>query len=206
MNANLIVVGGPISVGKSTLVESLPYPQIPELDENDKLQMIILENTYTKNRVAPEVIELYFLEERKKRYAKYAKTLNMHVLDRSIFESLWFAKGNMTEKSFIHFKKLWKQEIFDLLNKVGKPITYILLTMNWETFKSRLFKRGREVEVMNFTENESFFKKHIAEYEEHMTEVFESFNVKYFKVQTDNLTTQEVHEKVMRYLEGATNA
>lgn len=206
MNANLIVIGGPISVGKSTLISSLGYPQVPELDESDLVQMLLLENTYKKGRVAPEVIEHYFLQVRKEKYIKYSNSLQTHILDRSIFESLWFAKGNMNHKSFFHFKKLWKNEIIGLINEVGKPKLYILLTMSWEVFKERFFSRGREVEIKNFNENEEFFKKHIAEYEKHMIEVFELFDIEYKKINTDNLTTKQVKEDTIQKINEVLNA
>ena len=203
--ANLIVVGGPISVGKSTLVSSLPFPQVPEIDEDDKLQLMILEETYKKGRVSPEVIELYFLVERIKKYKKFSNTLTTHILDRSIFESLWFAKGNMNKKSYDRFYILWEKEIIDMINEFGKPKIYILLTMEWETFKERIFKRGRDVEVKNFNENEEFFKRHIVEYEEHMTEVFEKFNINYVKIATDKLSAEEVLDKTQQAIKEGAN-
>lgn len=206
MFANLLVVGGPISVGKSTLVSSLDFPQIPELDENDEILMLLLENTYQKGRVAAEVIEHYFLTIRKNKYIEYSNTLQTHVLDRSIFESLWFAKGNMNDKSFAHFKKLWKAEIDELIKTVGKPKLYILLTMNWDSFKERLFNRGREVEVKNFNDNEVFFKQHIAEYEEHMTEVFEMFGINYIKIATDGVSAEKVTEIANEKIKEVLNA
>lgn len=206
MQANLIVVGGPISVGKSTLVSSLGFPQINELDENDKVQMLFLENTYKKGRVAPEVIEHYFLQNRKQKYFEFSNTLQTHIFDRSIFESLWFAKGNMNSKSYKYFKKQWKSEIEDLIKTVGRPKLYILLTMNWNTFKERLFQRGREVEVINFNENEEFFKKHIEEYEEHMTEVFKMFDINYVKIPTDNVFPEQISRIALEKIKGAQNA
>ena len=206
MNANFLVVGGPISAGKSTLVESLDFPQINELDDSNEIQMLLLENTYEKGRVAPEVIEHYFLEIRKDKYSTYANTLQTHVFDRSIFESLWFAKGNMSEKSFKHFKNLWKKEIEELIEEAGKPKLYILLTMEWDTFKERLFKRGRSVEVRNFRENEDFFRRHIEEYEEHMIEVFNMFDINYRKIATDNLNQEEVLIEANKIIREAINA
>ena len=191
-SANLIVVGGPISVGKSTLVASLDFPQVPEINEDDKLQLLLLEETYKKGRVSAQVIELYFLVDRIAKYKKYSNTLTTHILDRSIFESLWFAKGNMTEKEYKLFYILWEKEVNKMINEFGKPKLYILLTMTWDTFKERIFTRGREVEVKNFSENEEFFNKHILEYEEHMTEVFNKFDINYVKVKTDGLTPEEV--------------
>ena len=205
MNANFIVVGGPISVGKSTLTKSLGMPQIDELDDNDKIQMLMLENTYKKGRVAPEVIEHYFLEIRRKKYKEYANTLQTHVFDRSIFESLWFAKGNMTRKSRNHFEKLWEAEIKELIEEVGKPKLYILLTMEWKTFMERIFSRGREVEVKNFVDNEDFFRRHIMEYENHMIEIFEKFDINYIKIKTDKLSHEEVNKIAMKKIKEMSN-
>lgn len=202
MSNNLIVIGGPISVGKSTLLDSLPYVQVSELDGNDDLQMLLLEKTYDKGRVHAEVIESYFLINRSNKYREFAKEINTCVLDRSIFESLWFAKGNMTQKSYDHFENLWESEINSLIEEFGKPKMYILLTMNWDTFKNRLFSRGRDVEVINFQENEKFFKKHIAEYEEHMTWVFEKFDINYKKIKTDDLNQEEVLKEALEIIGG----
>ena len=200
--ANLIIVGGPISVGKSTLAASLGLPQIPELEENNKLQDILLEQTYVKGRVSPEVIEYFFLEIRKYKYAKYSNNLETNILDRSIFESLWFAKENMDELSFAHFKKLWKSTIDELIKEFGKPKLYILLTMKWDTFVDRLFQRGRDVEVKNFQSNEEFFRKHIKEYEQHMIEIFEMFNLNYKKIETDKYNAQQVANIALKAVKG----
>ncbi len=55
--ANLIVVGGPVAVGKSTLVSSLGYPYVDELIEGNVVQEEILKGTYSGNRVSPEVVQ-----------------------------------------------------------------------------------------------------------------------------------------------------
>lgn len=198
MKANFIAVGGPISVGKSTLVEKLPFPMVSELEKGDELQEILLENTYKKGRVPAEVIEQYFLQLRKKRYEEFSQTLQTYVFDRSIFESLWFAKQNMNKKSYTYFEKLWKSEIDDLIKNHGKPQLYILLTMNWDTFKNRLFTRGRDVEVINFSANEEFFRMHVNEYERHMIDVFDMFGIDYLKIDTDNLNAQQVYEVAIK--------
>lgn len=200
MLANLLVIGGPISVGKSTLVNSIDLPKVPELNEDDDIQMILLENTYQKGRVAPEVIEFFFLQSRSKKYIDFSNSLITHVFDRSIFESLWFAKGNMDSKSFNHFKKLWKSQIEKLIKDAGKPKLYILLTMNWKTFKNRLFDRGRKVEVENFKQNKSFFKNHINEYEEHMKDIFKMFDINYKIIPTDEKSPDAILEKVNMYI------
>lgn len=198
--ANLIIIGGPISAGKSTLAQRLGFPQTPELDENDILQKLFLEYTYNKERVAPEVIEFYFMKKREENYAKYANTLQTHVLDRSIFESLWFARENLEEKSFKYFYKVWKSFIEDLMEQYGKPKLYIILLISWDTFKDRIFERGREVEVKNFHANKEFFKHHIETYETHMREVFELFDINHKFIDTNNKTQDEVLEISNEYV------
>ena len=203
--ANLIIIGGPISAGKSTLAQRLGFPQTPELDENDVLQRLFLEYTYNKKRVAPEVIEFYFMKKREENYEKYANALQTHVLDRSIFESLWFAKENMSEISGEYFYKVWKRSIDELIKNYGKPKLYIILLISWETFKDRIFERGRDVEIKNFNANKKFFKHHIETYALHMKEIFELFNINYKFIDTDKLTQDEVLEISYKYAKEVTN-
>ena len=196
--ANIIVIGGPISVGKSTLASSLGMPQIPELNENDKIQMVLLEDTYHKGlRISQEIIEVFFLNNRIEKYKLYANTPHTHILDRSILESLWFAKENLGKKSFEYFKKLWTSEVKDLFQKYGKPKKYFLLTMDWETFENRFFKRGRNIEVENFQKNKTFFKKHIKEYENYMKDIFAEFEIPYIILKTDDKTPEEIKMDVL---------
>ena len=200
---NLLVIGGPISVGKSTLVNSINFNKVHELNDSDEIQMKLLEYTYNKGRVAPEVIEFYFLELRRIKYLEHAKDNKPWVLDRSIFESLIFAKEKMNSKSFQYFKKLWENQILNLIKEVGKPKLYLLLSMSWETFMNRLFKRGREVETNNFNENKKFFEEHIMEYEKHMISVFEKFKLNYKIIKTDNLNSDEVYDLAEEYIKEA---
>ena len=98
-------------------------------------------------------------------------------------------------------EKLWEKEILDLIKEHGKPKIYVLLTMNWDTFKKRLFERGREVEVKNFQANKEFFKRHIKEYEEHMISVFKKFDINYVNIETDNQSAKEVLATTLKAVE-----
>ena len=197
--ANLIIIGGPISAGKSTLARSMGFPQTPELDGNDILQKLFLEYTYNKERVSAEVIEFYFMKKREENYEKHARAVETHVLDRSIFESLWFAKENLQEKSYKYFYKIWKSFISNLIEEYGKPKLYIILLISWETFKDRIFDRGREVEIRNFNSNKVFFKHHIDSYELHMREIFELFDINHKFIDTNNLSQDDVLEVSLKY-------
>lgn len=77
-----------------------------ELDNKDKITKMLLEATYKKERIAPEVIEYAFCEMRKKRYETFAELKDeLYIFDRSIFESIMFAHKNLQPQSFNHFYK-----------------------------------------------------------------------------------------------------
>lgn len=194
---NSIIIGGPIAVGKSTLASALPFPSIPELDENNKILDLILEGTYKKDRVSPEVIEFFFLEMRKQKYLQYSNTLTTHIFDRSILDSVWFAEQNMSKSQFKHFRTYWKNEVLDLFKEHGKPMLYILLTLDWDTFKERIYKRNRDVEIKNFLNNENFFQKHVKEYEKHIISILNEFEVSYIIIDTRNIDADEVKRIVL---------
>lgn len=202
MKNNSIIIGGPIAVGKSTLASSLPFPSIPELDENNKILDLILEGTYNKDRISAEVIETFFLEMRKQKYILYANTLTMHIFDRSILDSIWFAEQNMTPKQFKHFRAFWKAEVHDLFVEYGKPLLYVLLTLDWDTFKERIYKRNRDVEIKNFLNNAKFFQKHVKEYEKHIISILNEFDVPFIVIDTKMMNPEEVHRIVMNKIGG----
>lgn len=194
--ANIVVIGGPISAGKSSLVQKLPYPKVYELDSKDPILMLLWEATYKKDRVAPETIEYYFLKIREKRYASFAKKSQLHIFDRSIFETIIFARKNLSEKSFKYFYRLWLTDIKSLIKKYGKPKLYILLKINWQTFQDRFFKRSNKVETKYFQANKAFFKSHVNEYVKLMEIILKKFKVNYIILDTNNLSIEQVLEHV----------
>lgn len=203
--ANFIVVGGPIAVGKSTLVNGLGFPVVTELDGQDELQEILLENTYSRERVPGEIIEMFFLEKRKQKYMKYSNTLVTHVFDRSIIESYWFAKEKLSEQSFKHFEQLFNAEVEELFASMGKPKLYIFLTYNWDIFYERLMKRNRGQEIRNFETNIEFFKHHVESYAPNMVKMMEKYGMNYRVIDTTHMTIDEVLAKAKSYVDEVQN-
>lgn len=196
--ANIIVIGGPISAGKSSLTKKLPWPKVMELDHKDEILMLLWSATYKKDRVAPEVIEYYFLQLRKKRYETFASQDQLSIFDRSIFESIIFARKNLAPQSFKHFYKLWLSETKELIKKYGKPKLYILLEINWKTFQQRFFARGHKVETKYFDENKKFFKSHVEEYMQLMKNILKKFKIDFKIINTNNLVLEQVVDFVTK--------
>lgn len=203
--ANFIVVGGPIAVGKSTLVKGLGFPKVDELDDNDSLQEVLLENTYSRKRVPAEIIEMFFLEKRKEKYQKFSNTLVTHVFDRSIIETYLFAKEKLSERSFEHFEVLFEAEVAELFREYGKPKLYIFLTYDWDTFYDRLVKRSRGQEMRNFTSNIDFFQHHVQTYAPEMVKMMEKYELNYKVIDTTHLTPDEVLSIAKQYVDEVQN-
>ncbi|MCR8612878.1 MAG: deoxynucleoside kinase [Mycoplasma sp.] len=198
---NLIIIGGQISAGKSTLIEKLELPFVPELDENNPIQKLILKATYTKYNLAPIIVEMYFLKIREKYYKKHAANKTTTLLDRSIFESLWFAKKNLPESDKKFFRNYWQENVESLVKEFGKPKLYLLLVCDWDTFKKRIHKRSRKIEIENFNKNATFFQEHILNYQKDIKKILDKFEINYKVIDTSNMNEEEVYEVSKKYID-----
>lgn len=203
--ANAIIIGGPIAVGKSTLVGSLPFFPIQELDANDELQQLLLEQMYVGDPIAPQVFQLDMLLTRFDKYKKYANQEKTSVFDRSIFEDIFFAKKLLKNYPNVwnYYHAIWKDKVEELLEEVGAPRLYILLTCDWENFKNRVFARNREAEINNFQRNEEYFKSMINEYEEFMKKQFEEYKLPFVIINTNDKKQIEIIDYVKTILREA---
>ena len=201
-SSNSIIIGGPVAVGKSVVVGSLPLVPVQELESNDELQSILIERMYEGDKIAPQIFQLDMLLTRFDKYKKLANNKNAHVFDRSIFEDIFFAKKLLFKDKNIweYYYSIWKDKVEELINEVGKPKLYILLTLSWDTFKQRVFDRNRTAETSNFDKNKTYFKEMVNEYEEFAIGIFKEYNLEYVVINTDNKDKLEVITEVKNIL------
>ncbi|MCK5807153.1 MAG: deoxynucleoside kinase [Mycoplasmataceae bacterium] len=205
--ANLIIVGGTIAAGKSTLIEGISkrkgFIPIPELREGDLVQKIILEKLYEGTRIHAATIQSYFLTNRYKQYRDSSNGLITSILDRGLWEDWFFALLLMKKepKSYEHFKKLWKTTIENVLARFGYPKAYIYTKVNWENFKDRIFNRGREAEIENFSANKEYFRALLGEYNDNFVDLLKDFGITPIIIDTNLLTKDEVADKAVEELE-----
>lgn len=192
--SNSIVVGGPIAVGKSTLVGALPFIAVQELETNDELQNILLRKMYEQDSIAPQIFQLDILLTRFDKYKKLANDEKMHVFDRSIFEDIFFAKKLLekTPNVWQYYNSIWQDKVDELIEEIGLPKLYILLTCTFETFTQRIFDRDRKAEIDNFEKNKAYFEEMINEYQSFMEAMFKKYNIDYIIVPTDKMNKLEV--------------
>lgn len=154
----LIVVGGMIGLGKSSVAEILGDHFGSEVfyesvDDNPILPLFYSEKEEEIQRKRyPFLLQLYFLNTRFKSI-KEALVADNNVLDRSIYEDWYFAKKNMelgriTELEMSIYENLLEnmmEELEELPKKA--PDIMVYLKGSFETVLDRIRLRGREFEI-----------------------------------------------------------
>ena len=154
----VITIAGFIGGGKSSLAQILSEHLNSEafyesVDDNPILPLFY---TASKEEISlnryPFLLQLWFLNTRFKSI-KRALTNKNNVLDRSIYEDLYFCQvnyelGRISELEFEIYKSLLNnmlEELDELPKKA--PDLMVYLKGNFETFLSRIVGRGREYEL-----------------------------------------------------------
>ena len=154
----LIVVGGMIGLGKSSVAEILGEHFKSEVfyesvDDNPILPLFYSETEEeVQKRRYPFLLQLYFLNTRFKSI-KEALVEDNNVLDRSIYEDWYFAKKNMelgriTDLEMRIYENLLENMMEELKELPKKsPDIMVYLKGSFETVLDRIKLRGREFEI-----------------------------------------------------------
>ncbi|MCK5807148.1 MAG: deoxynucleoside kinase [Mycoplasmataceae bacterium] len=204
--ANLIIVGGTIAAGKSTLVENISkatgWEAVPELRENDRIQDLVLEKLYEGTRLHQATVQYYFISNRYKQYKDVHNKLVTSILDRGLWEDWFFAKLLMkdNQKEYAYYVKLWETTLAKIVELYGKPKAYIFTTVDWDTFEKRIFGRGREAEIKNFNANKEYFKNLLDEYNDNFIVLLNKRGINPIVIDTVNMNQEQVTEYAMKKL------
>ena len=154
----LIVVGGMIGLGKSSVAEILGnhfnsdvfYESV---DDNPILPLFYSESEEEiQKKRYPFLLQLYFLNTRFKSI-KEALVKNNNVLDRSIYEDWYFAKKNMELGRINELEmKIYEDLLHNMLEELDElpkkaPDVMVYLKGSFETVLNRISLRGREFEI-----------------------------------------------------------
>lgn len=155
---NIIVIGGMIGAGKSTITQMLSkemnYQPIYESVEGNEILKLFYTSTpeeQAKKRY-PFLLQLEFLNSRYSVIKEALMTNKNVVMDRSIYEDWYFAKinseiGNISQQEFNIYEKLLNnmmEEIESLPKK--SPDLMVYLKISFEKTMERIGKRGRAFE------------------------------------------------------------
>lgn len=163
----MIVIAGMIGGGKSSLAEIIGEQYKSDVFFESVKDNKILPLFYTASKEDmekyryPFLLQLWFLNTR---FADIKRALieNNNVLDRSIYEDLYFATvnhrlGRISDLEFEIYEKLltnMMQELDELPKKAPDLLVY--LKGSFETFISRIENRGRSYEAIDPESREYF--------------------------------------------------
>ncbi|TQC53981.1 deoxynucleoside kinase [Mycoplasmopsis mucosicanis] len=210
----LIGISGMIGSGKSILTKRLlnHYPSsmmLKEFDEDDEVFNQFLKWLYNKTPnltigFQSYVVESHttklseLLEKFKLAHKKHAKD---HIfIDRFSIEHYIFASVNLETKG-PKYMQGYDAMFNELITPNETPDLAIYLDMSFETFKKRLFARGREVETDNYALNEPYFRKLHSVYRSTFEKQAKKFNMDYVIIDTNNLSEEEVFKEAIKIIE-----
>jgi deoxyadenosine/deoxycytidine kinase len=184
-------VGGMIASGKSTLVatlsERLNLTKMDEFDKNDEVFNTLLKWLYEGKENVEMLLQIYFLH---KHWQTQKQMKDDLIVDRHIIEHWLFAQINL--KKHPEVLNMYNGLFHQYMNDIEHPDLYIILDMDWGTFKERMMKRGREQEIENFGRNEDYFKYLMDDYVRKLVAQCEIYDIAYIVLDTSNRTEAEV--------------
>ncbi|UUD37278.1 Deoxyguanosine kinase [Mycoplasmopsis californica] len=213
----LIGISGMISSGKSTLTNRLvdyfnqknETWKLDEFAEDDEVFNTFLKWLYEKQPNLTIGFQSYVVENHttklndlltKFKEAKLDPQKNHIFLDRFSIEHYIFANVILKEKGEKYLKG-YDALFRHLITKKETPALAIYLDMSFETFKKRLFSRGREVEIANFETNKEYFQTLYNNYKTTFIAQAQKYNLNYVVIDTNNLNEEQVFKKAVAVIE-----
>jgi deoxyadenosine/deoxycytidine kinase len=184
-------VGGMIASGKSTLVktlaEKLNLQRMDEYDKNDEVFNTLLKWLYEGKKDVEMLLQIYFLHKHWKTQQNIKGDL---IVDRHIIEHWLFAQINLAKNPEV--LNMYNGLFHQYMNSIEHPDLYIILDMDWDTFKERIMKRGREQEIENFGQNEDYFKFLMDDYVRKLVAQCEIYDIRYIVLDTSGRSQEDV--------------
>ena len=201
----IIGISGMIAAGKSSLSEKLhkyykTSIMLHEFEEDDEVFNTFLKWLYENKPNLTIGFQSYIVENHSSKFAEILtkfKSMKLdeirdHIfLDRFSVEHYIFAKLILSKKES-KYLKAYDALFAKLITKSELPNFSIFLDISFDTFKKRIFQRGRESEINNFSENYEYFKNLHENYFKIFKEIAKRFKLQYYIIDTNNKTEEEV--------------
>lgn len=199
-----IAVGGMIASGKSTLVSALgaklKIPVMEEFDKGDEVFNTLLKWLYEGKSNVEMLLQIYFLHTHwQQQRIRFSDSKSNYVVDRDIIEHWLFAHTNLAP--YPEIMNMYNGVFYAYMNSLKKPDLYLILDINWDTFKKRIMERGRASEVDNFSANESYFKDLLRNYTSLLVSQCKIFNIPYRLIDANELNTAQILDKALKIIE-----
>ncbi|WP_029906418.1 deoxynucleoside kinase [Mycoplasmopsis opalescens] len=201
----VIGISGMIGSGKSTLSKALNkhYENsilLEEFEADDQVFNTFLKWLYEKKPNIDLGFQSFIIESLSNSFQDCLKKFDekglnhdkYHIfLDRFNLEHYIFAivtLKNKPEKYLKGFEKLFKY----LVSEEENPNLAIFIDINFDTFKTRILKRGRQSEIENYKENEEYFKELHKIYKSTYIRLMNDYNIPYFIINGDDKSEGQI--------------
>ena len=210
----VIGISGMIGCGKSTLSQSLHkhYKNSILLEEFEKDDAVF--NTFLRwfYQNQPNInigFQAYIVESLSDNFKKTVKKFkdkgwtfkNNHIfLDRFNLEHYIFAILTLKEKPKKYFEAF--DALFnEILDHDDDPDLAIFIDVDFETFKDRIFARGRKEEIDNWKANEAYFKELHSLYKKLFVELLNKYHIPYVIIDSNKMNDKEVLSKAIEIID-----
>lgn len=188
-----------IASGKSTLVHKLGkrlnLPIMDEFDKDDDVFNTLLKWLYEGYANVEMLLQVYFLHDH---YLKQQEYGDSFIVDRDIIEHWLFAQTNLVNMPTV--MNMYNGVFMAYMNEITKPDLYVILDISWDTFKDRIFKRGRDSEIDNFASNENYFRELLDTYVDKLKAQCIIYDIPFTVINVDNTDEDELVDMVERYV------
>lgn len=193
-----IAIGGMIASGKSTLVDNLSktlnIPAMVEFEPDDVVFNTMLNWLYEGVKDSSMLLQLYFLHKHWSSQKEYKESV---IVDKHIIKNLIFAEEHLTSELLALYTGIFNNYV----EHVRKPDFYIILKVDWETFKQRINQRGRQQEIDNFKQNEEYFRRLNNSYVSKLIALCERFDIPSYVITTNDLSEKETLTKALKIVD-----
>ncbi|ENY54146.1 Deoxyguanosine kinase [Metamycoplasma alkalescens 14918] len=208
----VIGISGMIAAGKSSLAKKLNqhYPNsmiLHEFDDNDEVFNTFLKWLYEKRPNLTIGFQSYIIENHSDKFANIFKELqtkenkDRHLfLDRFSVEHYIFAKIILEQKNK-KYLEAYNALFSKLITKEELPELVIFLNINFNTFKKRIFDRGRKEEIENWDLNFEYFKNLHENYYKMFKTLADRFQLNFKTIETDELSEEDVFKQVIKIID-----
>lgn len=201
----MIVTGGTVGIGKTTISEAIAKHLNSEVFYESVDDNPLLEKFYAEPKRWAFPLQIYFLNTRFKSI-KAALVNRMNVLDRSLYEDelfclLNYEDGNMSREELDCYRGLLAN-MLEELNSLEKkaPDLFIYLRGSFATVLHRMKLRGREFEL-DSEDKVAYFKRLHARYDDWVFNHYNASEVLVIDMDHLDVNIPEDKEKILKLVD-----
>ena len=197
-----IILSGVSACGKTSIIEKLKMNGINTYEEIKSGRNLInhfYQISTTKDQNAKNI---FLINNMIDKMNVMLSCKEFTVFDRGIVDYMVAAKLRIkpNDKKFYDFFEKEFINAMKIIQDSNIVMEYIILNISFDTFKNRLIKRGREHEVNNLLNDDSWYKNYFNEYNKILEEILIDYKINYKYLDVDSLNENEAFVAIQKLI------